>query len=66
MDKAVSNAKRKEPRSNPGTVSRLDNSFNPTSQAVTKPATITPKKISKKLLIISSILLSALDNAIPS
>ena len=66
IERDDNNAIKKEPRSNSGKTTWLNISLNPKSQRVSKPAPITPKKISKKLLISLSILLSVLDNNVPS
>lgn len=62
MDRAVSNAKRNDPRSNSGTVNRLDISFTPTSDKVIKPTKISPMKAIKKLEMTRFIFVSASDN----
>jgi hypothetical protein len=62
MDRAVSNAKMKEHRSNSGTANRLLISSNPTSQTMIKPTTIILKKSSKKFEMTLFIFLSASDN----
>lgn len=66
MARAVSKAKRKEPISSSGTATRLDISFIPIKQTVSKPATIILEKSSKKLEMTLFILLSTSDNNMPS
>ena len=64
MDRAVSIAKRSDPKSSSGTVNRLDISFTLTSQTMIKPAKIIPMKVIKKLEMTLFIRLSASDNVI--